>query len=106
MTMVRSASFVGNCIALRSGGNSGRKERESFIIWYDLDVVVPWVFLFVLLTPWFVASNRSVPDCPLFRRLNVSAVRSFFEVKLRDVNIGSVRGGGVVRRDSGSFQFP
>jgi len=36
----------------------------------------------------------------------VSAVRSFFEVKLGDVNIGSIRGGGVVRRDSGSFQFP
>jgi len=105
MTLIRSATFSGSCIALRSGGNSGREEGGSFLIWYDLDVVVPWVFLFGLLTPWFVANNRSVPDCPFFRRPHVSAVRSFFEVKLRDVNIGSVRGGGVVRRDSGSFQF-
>jgi len=31
------------------------------------------------------------------------AVRSFFDVKLENVKIGSLRGGGVVRRDSGSF---
>jgi len=53
-----------------------------------------------------MTSSRSVPDCPSFRRPHVSAVRSFFDVKLRYVNIGSLRGGGVVRRDSGSFQFP
>jgi len=53
-----------------------------------------------------MAGNRSVPDSPFFRRLHVSAVRSFFVVKLKNVNIGSLRGGGVVRRDSGSFQFP
>ena len=106
MTLVRSASFSGSCIALRSSGNCGREEVGSFLIWYDLDVVVPWVFLFRLLTPWFVASNSSVPDCPFFRRPHLSAVRSFFEVKLRDVKIGSLGAGGVVRRDSSSFQFP
>jgi len=53
-----------------------------------------------------MASNRSVPDCPFFRRPHVCAVRGFFEIKLGNVNIGSLRGGGVVRRDSGSFQFP
>jgi len=106
MTLVRSASFSGSCIALRSGGNCGRVEGGSFLIWYNLDVVVPWVFWFGLLTPWFVAGNRSVPDCPFFRRLHVSAVGSSFDVKLWNFNIGSLRGGGVVRRDSGSFQFP
>ena len=105
MTLVRSASFSGSCIALRSGGNSSREERGYFLIWYDFDVVVLWVFLFVLLTPWFIANNRSVPDCPFFRRPHMSAVRSFFDIKLWDVNIGSLRGGGVVRRDSGSFQL-
>jgi len=53
-----------------------------------------------------MAGSRSIPDCLFFCRPHVSAVRSFFEVKLRDVNIGNVRGGGVVRRDSGSLQFP
>ena len=53
-----------------------------------------------------MVSNRGVPDCPYFRRPHLSAVRSFFNVKLWNVNIGSFRGGGVVRRDSGSFQFP
>jgi len=106
MTLVRSASFSGSCIVLRSGGNYSREEGGSFLIWYDLDVVVSGDFLFGLLTPWFVASNRSVPDCSFFRRLHMSEVWSFFEVKLRDVHIGSVRGGGVVRRDSGGFQFP
>jgi len=91
---------------LRSGGNSGREERGSFFICYDIDTVVLWVVLCRLLTPWFVAGNRSVPDCPFFRRPHMSAVRSFFDVKLWNVNIGSLRGGGVVRRDSGSFQFP
>ena len=106
MTLVRSASFSGSCIALRPGGNCGSEEGGSFLGWYDLEDVVPWVFMFDLQAPWFVARNRSVPNSPFFRRLHVSAVRSFFKVKLRDVNIGSVRGGGVVRRDSGSFQFP
>jgi len=59
-----------------------------------------------LLTPWFVAGNRSIPDCPFFHGPHVSAVRSFFDVKVRNVNIGSFRGRGVVWRDSGSFQFP
>jgi len=106
MTLVRSAGFSGSCIALRSGGNWGREEGGSFLIWYDFDVVVLWVFLFRLLTPWFVASNRSIPDCAFFHRPHVYAVRSFFEIKIGNVNIGSLRGGGVVRRDSGSFQFP
>jgi len=53
-----------------------------------------------------MAGNRSVPDCTFFRRPHVSAVRSFFDVKLWNVNIGSLRGAGVVRRDSGSFLFP
>jgi len=52
-----------------------------------------------------VASNRSVPDCPFFRRPHVSAVWSFFDIKLWNVNIRSLRGGGVMR-DSGGFQFP
>jgi len=105
MTLVRSAGFSESCISLRSGGNCSREEGGFFLIWYDLDVVVSWVFFFGLLTPWFVASNRSVPDCPFFRRPHMSAVRSFFDIKLWDVNIGSLRGGGVVRRDSGSFQL-
>jgi len=105
MTLIGSASFFGSCIALKSGGNCGREEGGSVLIGYDLDVVVPWVFFFCLLTPWFVAGDRSVPDCLFFRRPHVSAVRSFFDVKLWNVNIGSLRGGGVVRRDSGSFQF-
>jgi len=105
MTLFRSASVSGRCIVLRSSGNCGREEGGSFLIWYDQDVVVPWVFLFALLTPWFVAGSRSIPDCPFFRRPHVSAVRRFFYVKLWNVNIGSLRGGGVVRRDSGSFQF-
>jgi len=86
MTLVRSASFSGSCIALRSGGTCGSEEGGSFLIWYDLDVVVLWVFLFGLLAPWFVAGNRSVPDCPFFRRPHVSAVRSFFDIKLRNVH--------------------
>jgi len=106
MTLVRSASFSGSCIALRSGGNCSRGEGGSFLIWYDLNVVVPWVFSFRFLTPWFVAGNRSLPDCPFFRRPHVRAVRSFFNIKLWNVNIRSLREGGVVRRDSGSFQFP
>jgi len=100
MTLVGSASFSGSCIALRSGGNYAREEGGSFLIWYDLNVVVPWVFLFALPTPWFVAGNRSVPDCPFFHRPHVNAVRSFFDVKLRNVNIRSLS-----RRDSGNFQF-
>jgi len=91
---------------LRYGGKCAREEGGSFLIWYDLDVVVPWVVLCGLLTPWFVADNRRVPDCPFFRRPPVIAVGSFFEIKLGNVTIGSLRGGGVVRRDSGSFQFP
>ena len=106
MTLVRSASLSGSCIALRSGGKYGREEGGSFLIWYDLDVVVPWVFFFGLLTPWFVGGNSSVPDCPLFCGPHASAVRTFFNIKLGNVNIGSLRGKGDVRRDSGSFQFP
>jgi len=106
MTLVGSAGFSGSCIGLKSGVDCGREEGGSFLILYDLDVVVPWVFLFGLLTPWFVAGNRSVPYCPFFRTPHVSAVSSFFDVKLWNVNIGSVRGGDVVRRDSGSLQFP
>jgi len=105
MTLIRSASFSGICIALRSGGNCGREEGGSFLIWYDLDVVIPWVVSFRLLIPWIMSSNRSVPNYSFFRRPHMSAVWSFFDVKLRNVNIGSLRGGGVVRRDSGSFQF-
>jgi len=81
MTLIGSASFPGSCVALRSGGNCGREEGGSFLIWSDLDVVVPWVVLYGLLTPCFVASNRSVPDCSFFRRPHVSAVGSFFDVK-------------------------
>ena len=77
----------------------------SFFIWYDLDVVVPWVVLFALLTPWFMAGNRIFPDCLFFRRPHVSVVRSLFDIKLRSVNIGSFKGVGVVRRDGGSLQF-
>jgi len=76
------------------------------LVWYNLDVVVPWVVSFGLLIPLVVVSNRSVPNCPFFRGLHVSAVWRFFNIKLRNVNIWSLRGGGVVRRDSGSFQFP
>jgi len=50
--------------------------------------------------------NRSVPDYPFFRKPHVSAVGSFFDIKLKNINIRSLRGEGVVRRDSGSFQFP
>ena len=78
MTLVRSANSPGSCIALRSSSNCGRVEGGSFFIWYDLDVVVPWVVVFCLLTPWFMAGIRSIPDCPFFRRPQVSAVRSFF----------------------------
>jgi len=106
MTLVRSASFSESCIALRSGGNCGREEGMSFLIWYDLYVVIPIVFLFGLLTPCFVAGNSSVADCPFFCRPHVSLVRSFFNIKLWNINIGSLKGGDVVRKDSGSFQFP
>jgi len=82
MTLVRSTSFSRSCIVLRSGGNCGREEEASFLIWYDLNVVVLKVVLFGLLTPWFMASNRGVPDWPFFRRPHVSAVRTFFNVKL------------------------
>jgi len=64
----------------------------SFLICYDLNVVVPWVLLFGLLTQEFVEGNRSVPDCPFFRRLHLSADRSFFDIKLWNVNFGSLRG--------------
>jgi len=57
-------------------------------------------------TPWFVAGNRSIPDSPFFRRQHVSAFRSFLDVELEDVNIGSVTGWSVVRRNSGSLQVP
>jgi len=89
MTLIRSTSFTRSCAALRSGGDCGREEGSSFLVWHDLDVVVLWVVLCWLLAPWFVASNRSVPDCPFFRRLHVSAVWSFFDIKLRNVNIRS-----------------
>jgi len=67
---------------LRSGGNCGIEEGGSFLICYDFDVVVPWVILLGLLTPWFVVGNRSVPECPFFCKPHVSAVRSFFDIKL------------------------
>jgi len=104
--LVRSASFSESCIVLRYGGNCGGEEGGPFIIGNDLDVVVPWVFLVGLLTPWFVAGNRTVPDCAFFRRPHVSVIRSFFNAKLWNVNIRSLRGGDVVGRDSSSFQFP
>jgi len=103
MILVRSGSFSGSCVALRSGGNCGREEGASFLIWYDLGVVIPWVVLCGLLTPCFMAGYKSIPDCSFFRRPHGSAVRSLFDVNLSNVDIGSLRGGGVVRRDSGSF---
>jgi len=106
MTWVGFASFSGSCIALRSSGNCGTEKGGFFLIWYNLDVVVPWVVLCGLLTPWFMVGNRCVPNCPFISRLHVSTVWSFVNVKLWNVNVGSLRGGGVVRRDSGSFQFP
>jgi len=106
MTLVGSTCFSQSYIPLSSGGNCGREEGGSSLIWYDLAVVVQCVHLFGLLIPWFVAGNRSVPDCPSFRRLHVCALRSLFDVKLWNVNIRSFRAGGVVRRESGRFQFP
>ena len=87
MTLVRSAGFSGSCFALRSGGNWGREEGGSFLIWYDFDVVVLWVFLFRLLTPWFVASNRSIPDCPSLRRPHVSFFFFFFFESIRLISL-------------------
>ena len=104
--MVRSAILSGSCIALSYDGNCGTEEAGSFLIWHDLDVVIPWGFLFGVLTPWFVVGDRRIPNCPFFRRTHMSVVRSLFNVKHGKINIGSLRGGGVVRRDSGSFQFP
>ena len=106
MTLVRSASFSGSCIALTYAGNCSREEGGSFLIWHNLDVVFPWVVWCELLHPWFLAGNGSISNCPFFCRLLVIVVRSFFNVKLGNVNIGSPRGGGLVRRDSGSVQFP
>jgi len=78
MILIRSTSFSGSCIALLSGSYYGREEGGSFLIWYDLDLVVPWVVLFELLIAWVVGSNRSIPNCPFFRRLYVSVAFSFF----------------------------
>jgi len=103
MTLIRFGSFSGSCISLCSGIDCGIEEGGSFLSWYNLDVVVPWVVLGGLLIAWFVAGNRSVPGYPFFRKPHMSAVSSFFNVNLGNVNIGSLRGGGVVRRDCGSF---
>jgi len=62
----------------------------SFLIWNDLDIVVPWVVLYGLLTPSFMAGNSIIPDCPFFRRSDGSVVLRFCDIKLRNVNIGSL----------------
>jgi len=51
MTLIRSASFSRSYIALWSSGDYCRGEGGSFLIWYNLDVVVPWVVLYGLLHP-------------------------------------------------------
>jgi len=55
----------------------GRAEGGSFLLWYNLDVVVRGVFSFGLMIPWVVASNRSVPNYLFFRSPHVSVVWSF-----------------------------
>ena len=59
-----------------------------------------------LLIPWVMASNRGFPNCPFFHSLHVGAVRSFFDIKLSNINIESLRGEDISRRNSGSFQLP
>jgi len=57
MPLIRSASFSGSCIALWFGGDCGREEGASFLIWYVLDIVVPWVVCSVC---WPYGSWRAI----------------------------------------------